>query len=106
MYLSAVVKDLSVYGVKNLKLADLKIPPEGIAANRDNTALLAGRKAKDTFIRELGLEQSPSQGTKHIYVGVQPRPVKSLRIIADEGTEDNSFASIGPEVKMFVLIVF
>ncbi|KAI0516961.1 GMC oxidoreductase [Xylaria bambusicola] len=53
--LGVVDKDLNVYGVKGLKLADLSIPPENVAANTNNTALLVGEKAADIFIRELGL---------------------------------------------------
>ena len=53
--LGVVDKDLNVYGVKGLKLADLSIAPENVAANTNNTALLVGEKAADIFIRELGL---------------------------------------------------
>ncbi|KAI0198308.1 alcohol oxidase [Astrocystis sublimbata] len=50
-----VDKDLGVYGVEGLKLADLSIVPKSVAANTYNTALAIGEKAADTFIKELGL---------------------------------------------------
>jgi choline dehydrogenase-like flavoprotein len=50
-----VDRDLNVYGVKGLKLADLSIAPENVAANTNNTALTVGEKAADIIIRELGL---------------------------------------------------
>lgn len=31
--------NLSVYGVQNLKLADLSIPPENVGANTNNVSL-------------------------------------------------------------------
>lgn len=51
----AVDSSLSVYGVTGLKIADLSICPENVAANTANTAMLVGEKAADIFIRELGL---------------------------------------------------
>lgn len=48
---------LSVHGVKGLKLADLSIPPQNVAANTGNTAFLVGEKAADIFIKELGLKK-------------------------------------------------
>ncbi|TGJ84583.1 hypothetical protein E0Z10_g4195 [Xylaria hypoxylon] len=53
--LGVVDKDLNVYGVKGLKLADLSIVPENVAANTNNTALVVGEKAADIILRELGL---------------------------------------------------
>jgi alcohol oxidase len=44
---------LSVYGVENLKIADLSIPPLNVAANTANTAFAIGEKAADIFIEEL-----------------------------------------------------
>ncbi|KAK8867485.1 alcohol oxidase [Apiospora arundinis] len=46
---------LGVHGLQNLKLADLSIVPENVAANTANTAMAIGEKAADIFIRELGL---------------------------------------------------
>ncbi|KAK6082997.1 alcohol dehydrogenase (GMC oxidoreductase) [Seiridium cupressi] len=46
---------LSVYGVENLKIADLSIPPQNVAANTANTAMAIGERAADIFIQELGL---------------------------------------------------
>jgi alcohol oxidase len=43
--------ELSVYGVKNLKVADLSIPPLNVAANTANTAIAIGEKAADIFIK-------------------------------------------------------
>lgn len=47
--------NLSVYGVKGLKIADLSIAPGNVAANTNATALMIGEKAADIFIKELGL---------------------------------------------------
>ena len=46
---------LNVYGVENLKIADLSIAPRNVAANTNNTALAIGEKAADIFINELRL---------------------------------------------------
>ncbi|KAI0886205.1 putative alcohol oxidase [Annulohypoxylon maeteangense] len=50
-----VDRNLSVYGVKGLKIADLSIAPRNVAANTNDTALAVGERAADIFIRELGL---------------------------------------------------
>jgi alcohol oxidase len=47
--------NLSVYGVENLKVADLSIIPHIVGANTNNTALAIGEKAAEIFIRELKL---------------------------------------------------
>lgn len=52
-----VDETLSVYGTKNLKLADLSISPANVAANTGNTAFIVGEKAADIFIEELGLKK-------------------------------------------------
>ena len=46
---------LGVYGVEGLKVADLSIVPQNVAANTANTAFAIGEKAADMFIAELGL---------------------------------------------------
>ncbi|KAB5536456.1 GMC oxidoreductase [Coniochaeta sp. 2T2.1] len=46
---------LNVYGISNLKIADMSIPPLEVAANLYNTALMIGERASDIIIRELGL---------------------------------------------------
>ncbi|KAL9110563.1 MAG: hypothetical protein Q9227_004921 [Pyrenula ochraceoflavens] len=56
--MGVVDANLSVYGVKGLKIADLSIAPGNVAANTANTALTIGEKASDIFIRELGLSKS------------------------------------------------
>lgn len=56
-----VDKDLNVYGVQGLKLADLSVPPENVGANTGNTAFLVGEKAADIFIKELGLSEGQGQ---------------------------------------------
>ena len=48
--------NLSVYGVRGLKVADLSIPPENVGANTANTAMTIGEKAAEIFIKELGLD--------------------------------------------------
>ncbi|KIW99033.1 uncharacterized protein Z519_00696 [Cladophialophora bantiana CBS 173.52] len=50
-----VDKDLNVYGVSKLKIADLSIVPSNVAANTYNTALAVGEKAADIIARELGV---------------------------------------------------
>jgi alcohol oxidase len=50
-----------VHGIKNLKLADLSIPPENVGANTGGCAFVVGERAADIFIKELGLGQG--QGT-------------------------------------------
>ncbi|KAI1461665.1 putative alcohol oxidase [Annulohypoxylon moriforme] len=54
--LGVVDKNLGVYGVSGLKIADLSIAPENVSANTMSTALAIGEKAADIFIRELGLD--------------------------------------------------
>jgi alcohol oxidase len=49
---------LSVHGVKNLKLADLSVPPENVGANTGGTAFVVGERAADIFIKELGLDST------------------------------------------------
>jgi alcohol oxidase len=44
-----------VYGVSELKIADMSIPPKEVAANLYNTALLNGEKSTDIIIKELGI---------------------------------------------------
>ncbi|KJZ79603.1 hypothetical protein HIM_01072 [Hirsutella minnesotensis 3608] len=46
---------LGVHGIEGLRVADLSIPPQNVAANTCNTALIIGEKAADIFIKELGL---------------------------------------------------
>ncbi|OTB02074.1 putative alcohol oxidase [Hypoxylon sp. CI-4A] len=53
--MGVVDKDLNVYGVRGLKVADLSIPPENVAANTNNTAMAIGEKAADIIAKELGL---------------------------------------------------
>ncbi|KAG5914909.1 hypothetical protein E4U42_000263 [Claviceps africana] len=50
-----VDKDLNVHDVTNLKIADLSICPENVAANTYNTALVVGEKAAIIIGGELGL---------------------------------------------------
>ncbi|KAI9871886.1 MAG: hypothetical protein M1823_008321, partial [Watsoniomyces obsoletus] len=56
-----VDKDLNVYGVKGLKLADLSVPPENVGANTGNTAFVIGERAADIFIKELGVGEGEGQ---------------------------------------------
>ncbi|CAJ2503395.1 Uu.00g107890.m01.CDS01 [Anthostomella pinea] len=44
-----------VYGVSGLKIADMSIALQNVAANTASTAMAIGEKAADLFIRELGL---------------------------------------------------
>lgn len=50
-----VDKDLNVYGVGRLKVADLSIAPENVGANTNNTALMIGEMAAVIVGKELGL---------------------------------------------------
>ncbi|KAI1370651.1 alcohol oxidase-like protein [Hypoxylon crocopeplum] len=52
---SVVDKNLNLYGVQGLKVADLSIAPENAAADTHNTALTIGEKAASIIIAELGL---------------------------------------------------
>ncbi|CAK5266686.1 unnamed protein product [Mycena citricolor] len=47
---------LNVYGVKNLKVADMSIVPTNVSANTYNTALIVGEKAALIFAEELGIK--------------------------------------------------
>ncbi|KAI0830382.1 alcohol oxidase-like protein [Hypoxylon sp. FL0890] len=51
----AVDPALNVYGVQNLKVADLSILPNNVGSNPHNTAMVIGEKAADIIIQELGL---------------------------------------------------
>ncbi|KAH8929025.1 GMC oxidoreductase [Atractiella rhizophila] len=47
---------LSVYGVKNLKVADLGIAPSNVSANTYHTSLTIGEKAAAIIAKELGFD--------------------------------------------------
>ncbi|KAI0301549.1 alcohol oxidase-like protein [Multifurca ochricompacta] len=47
---------LNVYGVRNLKVADLSIGPGNVAANTYSTALVVGEKAAVIIAEELGIK--------------------------------------------------
>ncbi|KAK1222865.1 hypothetical protein PQX77_014287 [Marasmius sp. AFHP31] len=47
---------LNVYGVQNLKVADLSIAPANVGANTYNSALVVGEKAAVIIARELGVK--------------------------------------------------
>ncbi|KAF8206181.1 hypothetical protein K438DRAFT_1904949 [Mycena galopus ATCC 62051] len=47
---------LNVYGVKNLKVADLSVVPTNVAANTYNTALVVGEKAALLIAEDLGIK--------------------------------------------------
>ncbi|KAH8764950.1 hypothetical protein F5883DRAFT_421663 [Diaporthe sp. PMI_573] len=51
--MGVVDENLSLYGVKGLKVADLSIAPKNVAGNTMSTALMIGERAADIFIREL-----------------------------------------------------
>jgi len=51
-----VDKDLNVYGTRALKVVDLRVVPENVGANTNNTALVVGEKAAVIIARELGFE--------------------------------------------------
>ncbi|KAK1718883.1 hypothetical protein CaCOL14_004764 [Colletotrichum acutatum] len=50
--------NLNVYGVSGLKIADLSVPAQQVAANTYNAALLMGEKAAEIIIKELRLYSS------------------------------------------------
>jgi len=56
--LGVVDHDLSVYGVKGLKIADLSVVPKNVGANTAATAFALGEKAADIFLEELGLKSA------------------------------------------------
>ncbi|KAJ7067084.1 GMC oxidoreductase-domain-containing protein [Mycena amicta] len=47
---------LNVYGVKNLKVADLSIAPTNVGANTYNSAIIVGEKAAVIIAEELGIK--------------------------------------------------
>jgi alcohol oxidase len=51
--LGVVDKNLTVYGVKGLKIGDLSIVPSNVSGNTMSTALLIGEKAANIIIKEL-----------------------------------------------------
>lgn len=51
--MGVVDENLSVHGVKGLKVADLSIAPKNVAGNTMSTALMIGERAADIFIREM-----------------------------------------------------
>jgi len=54
--MGVVDKDLNVYGTEALKVVDLSVIPENVAANTNNTALMVGEKAAAIVGKELGIE--------------------------------------------------
>lgn len=50
--------NLSVYGLRGLKIADLSVVPKNVAANTNYEVLAVGEKAADIFIRELGVAKA------------------------------------------------
>jgi alcohol oxidase len=50
---------LNVYGVTNLKVADMSIAPKNVGTNTYSTALLIGEKAAMIIADELGIECKP-----------------------------------------------
>lgn len=59
-----VGNDLNVYFVSGLKVVDLSIVPENVAANTNGTALVIGEKGADIILKELGLPAS-NNGVYH-----------------------------------------
>ncbi|KAI7265385.1 alcohol oxidase, partial [Hortaea werneckii] len=57
---------LNVYGVQNLKVVDLSIPPGNVGANTANTAFVVGEKGADIIMSELGLD--PNTAKMQIFV--------------------------------------
>lgn len=47
---------LNVYGVQNLKVADMSIAPSNVGANTYNSALIIGEKAAIIIAEELGIK--------------------------------------------------
>ncbi len=46
---------LNVYGIQNLKVADMSIAPSNVSANTYNTALIIGEKAAVIIAEDLGI---------------------------------------------------
>ncbi|KAK1064336.1 hypothetical protein LTR12_016130 [Friedmanniomyces endolithicus] len=59
-----VDKELNVYGTLGLKVVDLSICPENVAANTQITAYTVGEKGADIIMRELGLADAKQEGVK------------------------------------------
>ncbi len=47
---------LNVYGVRNLKVADMSIAPSNVGSNTYNSALIIGEKAAIIIAEELGIK--------------------------------------------------
>ena len=47
---------LNIYGVQNLKVADMSIAPSNAGANTYNTALIIGEKAAVIIAEDLGIK--------------------------------------------------
>ncbi|KAG1740629.1 hypothetical protein EDB19DRAFT_1828436 [Suillus lakei] len=54
---------LNVYGVTNLKVADMSIAPKNVGTNTYSTALLIGEKAAMIIADELGIECRPCESS-------------------------------------------
>ncbi|KAM0287377.1 hypothetical protein ACHAO9_007781 [Fusarium lateritium] len=52
-----VDKNLNVYGLQGLKVADMSVAPKNMGANTNNTAIVIGEKAADIIIAELRLKR-------------------------------------------------
>ncbi|KAG1724637.1 GMC oxidoreductase-domain-containing protein [Suillus paluster] len=50
---------LNVYGVTNLKIADMSIAPKNVGTNTYSTALLIGEKAAMIIAEDLGIDRKP-----------------------------------------------
>ncbi|KAK1065824.1 hypothetical protein LTR74_007705 [Friedmanniomyces endolithicus] len=57
-----VDEELNVYGTEGLKVVDLSICPENVAANTQITAYTVGEKGADIIMRELGLAGAKQEG--------------------------------------------
>lgn len=53
--MGVVDKDLNVYGLQGLKVADLSIVPENVSGNTMSTAVMIGEKVADIIIEEFNL---------------------------------------------------
>ncbi|KAJ3742416.1 GMC oxidoreductase-domain-containing protein [Lentinula detonsa] len=70
---------LNVYGLVNLKVADLSIAPLNVGANTNNTALVIGEKAFLLIAEDLGLNDPLAKLLKKaIEMKIKSMPVSSL----------------------------
>ena len=98
--LSVVDEKLNVYGVTGLKVADLSIVPQNVAANTNNTAHMIGEKCAAMILADLGLKDGiiPAQSeSKNVDRGWSPSIVSfynDIVVLHSGVVKDSQISSI------------